>query len=137
MSVLVGVARHLAAIPGHKNLVWVASDNVLANWSDKAVGSDKGSKTVDSFVLRAQEALNDAQVSVFPLDVSQLETMAVDPGLQNGSIELSPSVTAPPRPQGGGQAPGRIAAEMQQDAHPIQGVIQQLAEATGGRTFRR
>ena len=137
MSVLVGVARHLAAIPGHKNLVWVASDNVLANWSDKAVGSDKGSKTVDSFVLRAQEALNDAQVSVFPLDVSQLETMAVDPGLQNGSIELSPSVTAPPPPQGGGQAPGRIAAEMQQDAHPIQGVIQQLAEATGGRTFRR
>jgi len=137
MSVLVGVARHLAAIPGHKNLVWVASDNVLANWSDKAVGSDRGSKTIDSSVLRAQEALNDAQVSVFPLDVSQLETMAVDPALQNGSIELSPSVTAPPPPQSGGQAPGRIAAEMQQDIHPIQGVIQQLAEATGGRTFRR
>ena len=118
MSVLVGIARHLAAFPGHKNLVWVAGDNVLANWSDKAVGSDKGSKTIDSFALRAQEALNDAQVSLFPLDASQLETMAVDPGLKDANVDLSPSVTAPPPSQSGGQGPGRITAEMQQDTSP-------------------
>ncbi len=137
MSVLVGIARHLAAFPGHKNLVWVAGDNLLANWSDKAVGSDKGSKAIDSFVLRAQEALNDAQVSLFPLDASQLETMAVDPGLKDANVDLSPSVTAPPPSQSGGQGPGRITAEMQQNIHSIQGFIQQLAEATGGRIFRR
>lgn len=137
LSILTGVARHLAAIPGHKNLVWVTSDNVLADWTDKAVGIDKGSKRIEGFVLRAQEALNDAHVSVYPLDASQLETNAEDPGLQNRNVELSRSVTAPPGPQSGGAAPGRITAEMQQDLHPIQAAIQEMAEATGGRAFRR
>ncbi|MGB7548217.1 MAG: VWA domain-containing protein, partial [Terracidiphilus sp.] len=137
LLILVGVARHLDAIPGHKNLVWVASDNVLADWTDQAVGADKGGKHLEGFVLRAQEALNDAQVSVYPLDASQLETQAIDASLANSSVELSPSVTAPPQPQGGGQAPGRMAAQMQQDIHPIQGAVQEMAEATGGRVFRR
>jgi len=142
MSILVGVARHLAAIPGHKNLVWVASDNVLVDWEDKAIGADKGSKHVEGFILRAQEALNDAQVSVYPLDASQLETMATDSSLANSNVELSPSVTLPPgvtQHQGGaaGSGLGRTAAEMQQDIHPIQEAIQQLAESTGGRVFRR
>lgn len=139
LTILVGVARHLAAIPGHKNLVWVASDNVLADWTDKAVGSDKGSKHIDDFVLRAQDELNDAHVSIFPLDASQLETMAVDPSLENPSVDLSPSVTAPPQHQGGmaGSGLGRTAAELQQDSHPMQGPIQELAESTGGRVLRR
>jgi VWFA-related protein len=139
LTILVGVARHLAAIPGHKNLVWVASDNVLADWADRAVGTDKGSQHIDDFVLRAQDELNDAHVSIFPLDASQLETMAVDPSLENPSVDLSPSVTAPPQHQGGMAGPGlgRSAAEMQQDNHAIQGPIQKLAESTGGRVLRR
>jgi len=135
--ILAGVARHLAVIPGHKNLVWITSDNVLADWTNQAVGSDKGSKHVEGYVLRAQEALNDAHVSVYPLDASQLETNAIDPSLLGRNVQLSPSVTAPPGAQAGGQAPGRVAAEMQQDLHPIQAAIQEMAEATGGRAFRR
>ena len=139
LVILVGVARHLAAIPGHKNLVWVASDNVLANWSDQAAGTDEGGKHVSSFALRAQDALNDAHVSVFPLDASQLETMTTDASLANSSVELSPSVTAPPPHQEGmaGAGLGRTTAEMQQDIHPIRGAIQELAQGTGGRVFRR
>jgi VWFA-related protein len=137
LASLVLIARHLAATPGRKNLVWVASENVLADWSSQAVSSDKGSKHLQGPLLRAQEALNDAHVSLYPLDASQLETQAVDPSLQNHNVELSPSVTAPPGAQSGGAAPGRITAELQQDLHPVQDSIRAMAAATGGRVFRR
>jgi hypothetical protein len=41
--------------------------------------------------------MNDAHVSVYPLDASQLETNAEDPGLQNRNVELSRSVTSATR----------------------------------------
>ena len=44
LAALIGVAANLNAIPGHKNLVWVASDNVLANWSDQAPGNERGAE---------------------------------------------------------------------------------------------
>jgi VWFA-related protein len=137
LSILVVVARHLAAIPGHKNLAWITSDNVLADWTDKAVSSEKGSKHIEDIVLRAQEAMNDAHVSVYPFDASQLETQAVDPSLKNHNIELAPGVLGPPAPQGGGPQAGRINAEMQQNLHPIQAAIQEMAHATGGRAIPR
>jgi VWFA-related protein len=139
MFSLVGLARHLAAIPGHKNLIWIASDNVLVNWSDKAVGPGIGDKNIDSAVMRAQEAMNDAHISLYPLSASHLEAAAIDPSLANASVELSPSVTAPSPPQMGSAMPGlgRATAEMQQDMHPIQPAIQEMARATGGLIFRR
>ncbi len=137
LATLVNVARHLAATPGRKNLVWVASENVLANWTDNAVSTDKGGKHLGAAVVRAQEALNDAHVSLYPLDASQVETHAVDPSLANQSVDLSTGVTAPPQHQGGAQPGGRLTAEMQQDTHPVQGSIQAMAQATGGRVFRR
>jgi VWFA-related protein len=122
LPILAGIAQHLATIPGHKNLVWVTTDNVLADWTDKAGSSDQGSKHIEGRLLHAQEALNDAHVSVYPLDASQLETQAIDASLKNRDIEL---------------APGRGVAGMQQDLHPIQAVIEEMAEATGGRAIRR
>jgi VWFA-related protein len=145
LSILIGMAGHLASIPGHKNLVWITSDNVLADWTDKAVSTDKGSKHLEDFALRAQEALNDAQVSIYPLDASQLETMAIDPGLQNSEIKLAPGAPTFPQPKGSSTpmpvqqdtGTGRTMAELQQDVHPIQASIQAISEATGGRVFPR
>jgi VWFA-related protein len=137
LSILVVVARHLAAVQGHKNLVWISSDNALADWTDKAVSGDKGSKHIEGFVLRAQEAMNDAHVSVYPFDASQLETQAIDPSLKNRNIQLAPGALGPPPPQGGGAQAGRITAEMIQDLHPIQAPIQEMARATGGRAIPR
>jgi len=141
LTVVVAVAAHMGSIPGHKNLVWVASDNVLANWTDQAAGSDKGSGGIGSFAIRAQEALNDAHVSLYPLAASQLETSATDASLQNDSVKLDPSV-ADMNPKGSlGDAtplPGsRARAAMRQDLHPVQAGIQQMAQATGGRSFDR
>lgn len=133
LSILVGVARHLAVIPGHKNLVWVTSDNVLADWNDKAVSVDKGIKHVEESALLAQEAMNNAHTSVYPLDASALEGGAIDASIKNRNVELSPVAGATPR----NMQPGRITAAMQQDMHPIQGPMREVAEATGGRALGR
>jgi VWFA-related protein len=151
------IARHLATIAGHKSLVWVSSDNVLADWSDKAPTVEKGSKYIEYFALWSQEALNEAHVSIYPLDASQLEAGGISAGLPQGNVQLNP--TAEPQVQMGivqrelaAKAdelremlekskhdiyPGRMTAQMQQDTHPIQGEFRELAEATGGRALRR
>ncbi|MGO9775978.1 MAG: VWA domain-containing protein [Terracidiphilus sp.] len=142
LIILVAVARHLSAIPGHKNLVWVSSDNVFADWRDQDVSTDKGSRFLDSYAQRAQEVMNDAHVAVYPFDVSQLEAQTVSADIQHRNVELTQAAaemasmagkSAPPR----NMTDGRITAEMNQDLHPIQPTIRQVADATGGRTIRR
>ncbi len=141
LIILGSVARHLSAVSGRKSLVWVSSDNVFADWESQAVGIDKGSKNLDRFALHAQEAMNDAHVAVFPLDVSQLESSAISADIQHRNVELT-QAAADNATLGGGinprdSTPGRITAEMQQDTRPIQGPIRQVADATGGRIIRR
>jgi VWFA-related protein len=155
-AAMVGVARHLAALPGHKSLVWVTSDNVLADWSNNSITIGKSSKFIEGFALRAQEAMNDAHVSVYPLDASQLEAAGADASIGRRNVELNETAPHDPRISGAttgpemnsGQdvnpldqqrdmRPGRITAQMQQDLHPIQGAVREVAEATGGRVFRR
>jgi len=143
LIILGEVARHLAAIPGHKSLVWVSSDNVFADWRDRQVGIDKSPKEVDSFALRAQEAMNEAHAAVYPFDVSQLEGGAITADIQHRNVELTQAAadTASLAPGSAGpgrnMTAGRTTAEMIQDLHPIQGPIRQIADATGGRTVRR
>jgi VWFA-related protein len=141
LIILAGVARHLSAVTGHKNLVWVSSDNVFADWQNQQVGIDKGPRQVDSFALHAQEAMNDAHVAVFPMDVSQLESAAITADVRTRNVELNQAAQENATLGGGSvpriEAPGRITAEMQQDLHPIQEPIVQVAQATGGRIIRR
>jgi VWFA-related protein len=163
LSSLVNVASHLGAIPGHKSLVWIASDNVLADWTNSSFNIDKGSRVIQASVLHAQEAMNDAHVSVYPLDASRLEAGGIDASIGTQNVTLSPtyptgpsgsiglitgsngSQTSPPELTSGGDVsgsrqslrPGRAIAQMQQDLHPIQGAYRELADATGGRVFRR
>jgi VWFA-related protein len=143
LHLLVGVGRHLASIPGHKMLVWISSDNVLADFSAQTVGrEDTGNRFLDKDSLRAREALNDAHVSIYPLDVSQLEVSVAgaDIGTRNvlaiGKSDRDRAMTAV-----GDNAPvnsnGRDTARMQEDTHPIQGAFRELAAATGGRALRR
>ncbi len=148
LIILTQVARHLAAIPGHKSLVWVSSDNVLADWQDQEVSVDKDPKDTARFALRAQEAMNEAHAAVYPFDVSQLEAGTIGADIKNRNVELTPAAQdnaataaaasgAGAAPGGRNMQPGRITAEMNQNLHPIQGPVRQLAEATGGRAVRR
>jgi VWFA-related protein len=143
LIILGQVARHLAAIPGHKTLVWVSSDNVFVDWFDQQVGIDKSAKEVDSFALRAQEAMNDAHAAVYPFDVSQIEGAAVTADIQHRNVELTQAaMDAASLGKGNAGVPrnmtdGRTTAEMKQDLRPIQGPIRQVADATGGRIVPR
>ncbi len=156
MYILVDVARHLAAVPGHKSLVWVTSDNVLADWNKMSVTVEKTSKFIEPAALHVQEAMNNAHVSVYPLDASRLESAVITADIGRRNVELTPTYQMPlavehemegPEMQATqdvnqyGQArdlrPGRMTAQMQQDLHSIQGVFREVAEATGGRAFRR
>src|SRR5580658_3646398 len=120
-------ARHLPAVTGHKNLVWVSSDNVFADWQSNQVSIDKTPKEVESFAQHAQEAMNDAHVAVYPMDVSQLETSAIGADIRTRNVELTPAGADTASLNGGSAGnnlnPGRNTAEMQQDMHPIQGPI--------------
>jgi VWFA-related protein len=135
------IARHLSAVTGHKNLVWVSSDNVFADWQSNQVAIDKSPKQVDSFAMHAQEAMNDAHVAVYPMDVSQLETSAISADIRTRNVELTQAGADTASLNGGSAGnnlnPGRNTAEMQQDMHPIQGPIRMVADATGGRVIRR
>ncbi len=157
LGLLVDVAHHLSAMPGHKNLVWVTSDNALADWNKLSFNLDKGSRNIEPIALRTQEAMNRAHVSVYPLDASRLEASVVSPELGRRSVVLTPTFQrdqAQEYPMEGteiqsGQdinvrggerdfgAVGHLAAQVQQDEHSISGVFREVADATGGRVFRR
>ena len=141
LTVVVAVAAHMGSIPGHKNLVWITSDNVLANWTGQGSGKGKGSNSVANLAIRTQEALNDAHVSLYPFDASQLETSSTDASLQNADVQLDQSVrdNIPTAYQGDVMPTpnARASAQMQQDILPVQAAVQQMAEATGGRSFGR
>ncbi|HET6170028.1 MAG TPA: VWA domain-containing protein, partial [Terracidiphilus sp.] len=140
--ILAQVARHLSSLPGHKKLVWVSSDNVFADWRDQAVGIEKSPKDVQTYAMRAQEAMNEAHAAVYPFDVSQLETGGVSSDLQHQNVQLT-QAAQDNASLGGGRTlsqstqPGRIEAAMSQDVHPVQGPVRQVAAATGGRVIRR
>ena len=141
MMLFTSMARHLAAVPGRKNLIWISSDNVFANWQDRGVGSERGPDSFDTPARHAVEAMNNAQVSVFPLDASQLEGGAITADLQHRNVELTQPATDVAALVGGSTGrditPGRNTAQMQTDMRTIQQPIQQIADATGGRTIRR
>ena len=157
LFILVDVAHHLAALPGHKSLVWVTSDNALADWNKLSMNIEKGAKYIVPAALRAQEAMNNAHVSVYPLDASGLEAAVVDPEMGTQNVILTPTFERPanvehelegPEANAGlGMTPyaenrsfgsgGRLQAALEQDIHPVQGVFREVADATGGRAFPR
>jgi len=143
LHLLVGVGRHLAGIPGHKSLIWISSDNVLADWSSQAVGrEDTGNPFLEGPAMRARETLNEAHVSIYPLDVSQLEASITGADVATRNVTVVGRSSRDPSTAGAGDAApgnknGRDTARMQEDVHPIQGAFRDLAAATGGRALRR
>jgi VWFA-related protein len=140
LLLLSGVARHLAAVPGHKNVVWISTDDVFAEPQKEKGFIDPSSTPIQSFALRAQESMNEAHASVYLCDVSQPESGAIDAPLQRHDV----GPAHPSADRSGIQSnaieqdvsPDRTPAEMNQIIRPLQEPIRQLAEFTGGRIIR-
>jgi VWFA-related protein len=130
---LTALARHFAATPGHKSIVWISGDSALADWQDQAVGIDKGSQQLEVFFLHTREALNEAQVSLYAVDASAVATGAIDASLANRNVEVNPVNQQTPLPRD--TTDGRVKAEMLQNTRGIQTPLRQLAESTGGRAI--
>ena len=141
LIVLSAVAAHMSAIPGHKNLVWLAGDNVLADWTEQTAGSSNGPYSLASAAMSTQEALNDARVSLYPLDASQIETAAIDASPQDDGVHFSPPVQDK-IPNSSMDDASSLSGEgasagLRQNLHSVHGAFQRMAEATGGRTFAK
>jgi VWFA-related protein len=95
LDVLVNVANHLASMSGHKSLVWITSDNALADWNYMSDTIEKHSRYIEPYALRTQEAMNNAQVSVYPLDASRLEANVITADLGNRNVQLTPTYQNP------------------------------------------
>jgi VWFA-related protein len=133
---LTALARHFASVQEHKTVAWISGDSALADWQDKAVGVDRGSKQLEGALLHTQEALNEAHMVLYVVDASAIEGGAIDASLANRNIEVNP-VSQGGASQSRDLTAGRTAAQMQQDLHGIQSPIRQLAEATGGRAINK
>ena len=136
---MIALARHFGPVPGHKSLAWISGDSVLANWEDKAVGKDKGSKQLDPAIAHTREALNEAHIALYAVDASNVSTGAIDSSLYNRNVGVDPSDISNLAPGGAARnsAPGRATAQMQQDLHGIEGPVRSLAESTGGRAINK
>jgi VWFA-related protein len=132
---LTALARHFAATPGHKSLVWISGDSALADWQDQAVGTDKGGQHLEVFFLHTREALNEAQISLYAVDASAVAGGAIDASLANRNVEVNPVYVSQPTPLPRDMTDGRVKADMLQDTRGIQIPLRQLAESTGGRAI--
>jgi VWFA-related protein len=142
LEVMIALARHFSAVPGHKSMAWISGDSVLADWSDQAVAIEKGSKQLEAAMLHTKEALNDAHIALYAVDASAVQGDAIDASLQNRNVQLN-QAAQDNASQGGGAGrvnnggAGRTTAQMEQDLHGIQGPVRQLAESTGGRAINK
>lgn len=139
LAALGSVAAHLGGTPGHKNLIWIAGENVLADWSDQPASS--GPNSLENVAMRTQDALNDARVSLYPLDSSQMEAPAIDTKELNDSVKVN-STVLDKNPSGSLEETSTLAgarsnADLRLNSHSVRGAFKQMAEATGGRSFNR
>jgi VWFA-related protein len=89
-SAMQEIARHLANVPGRKNLVWISgSFPMFAN--NRAVQMDFTAE-----IARALQPLSDANIAVYPVDARGLITGTAQPQAAGGGRRGRTTVTEPP-----------------------------------------
>jgi VWFA-related protein len=120
--VLEASARHLAKVPGRKNLIWItAGFPLIIVLQDRVVDF-----TPD--MLEAARALNDANVALYAVDARGLIAGSL-PGTDAGPMMKGPGIGQPPIPLNpGGMGPGGLTAAGLD-------TMNMLAGRTGGKAY--
>jgi VWFA-related protein len=147
--VLDQVARHLASIPGHKSLAWFSSESEAQD--NKKENTNTDPRVLQAFSLHGQETMNEANISVFPVNLAQTEAGSIA-DLASSSLDRAAAAAANANSAASAGAAGgsgsvrtsRDGSGMPQlqtqtgwDTHGFQGAILQLAEGTGGHAILR
>jgi VWFA-related protein len=124
-SALEAIARHLAGLPGRKNLVWVSGSFPISTgiFQKRLQGTRPEKEGFSAEVNAAARALSGANVAIYPVDARAMTTLG---GVFNAAT--SPVMTARQLQNSAGRPA---------DFAPIRdvGTMQTLADATGGRVF--
>ncbi|MGH9145020.1 MAG: VWA domain-containing protein [Vicinamibacterales bacterium] len=117
IEALIGVVRHLAAVRGRKNLIWVSSGLPL---------TVKG-ENISAVLGRAAQAIDDADLAIYPVDAR---------GLVSGS-GVAPAETAPPNTVMRGHVESAPDLPSRRVAHiaPNIDAMKVIAANTVGRAF--
>ena len=126
MDALRAIARALAGYPGRKNLIWLSEAFPLNIFPDADLGTSvfASSRNYNQDVLKAANALMDAEVAVYPVDAAGLETLPMFSAASRGTDTL-------------GRTPALATTISKQASHTaaVHGTMESLAERTGGKAY--
>lgn len=99
LAAIEAIARHLAGLPGRKNLIWVSGGFPFHIGMDSLeLGSTRDRRMFTPEMERATRAVNSANLAIYPVDARGLI----------GVSDMRPSMSAGFRPAAGlGLGPGR------------------------------
>ncbi len=129
LQALADISNHLASLPGRKVLVWVSAGFPFHYGSDtfQVNQANVGSKNSAEILARAERAITDANVAVYPVDARLFMSVAtVNP------ISSAEAVTTGRQLSRGIQVTGTQAMDEVLSSH---NTMQELADKTGGRAI--
>ena len=129
LGALSQIGQYLSGIPGRKILIWVSESFPISMAPDPDTGNNpfEGIREYTDQVKTVANALTDAQVAVYPMDVR-------GPQAQQ-SLSASQNVSRPQAEMTGPQIAARLGRE-NTDLLATQGTMDELAQDTGGKACK-
>ena len=129
LGALAQIGQYLSGIPGRKNLIWISESFPLSIAPDPETGNNPfgGIREYSDQVKSVANALTDAQVAVYPMDVRELQVLQ--------SLSASQSL-ALPQTRMGGRGPATVQHIEGTNLQESQNTMDELAQDTGGKACK-
>jgi VWFA-related protein len=125
LEALETISRHLAGMPGRKNLIWLSGSfpAIVGQGTDGTLGPDF--QDYSDKVQMALRTINDGGIAIYPVDAR---------GVIGVSVAMpSMDVSSRPNPRRRGMPP--VDQRAQNQIIQTQGIMREIADRTGGRAF--